>query len=51
MTSGPRFAGLEARGSVVSYLETAYGGHCGFIENLRMDAWAERQVLQLFAQA
>ncbi len=45
------FAGLEARGSVVSYLETAYGGHCGFIENLGMDAWAERQVLQLFEQA
>ena len=41
------FHTLEARGSVVSYQKTALGGHCGFIENWRMDSWAERQTCQL----
>ncbi len=41
------FRTLEARGSVVSYQKTALGGHCGFIENWRMDSWAERQTCQL----
>ncbi|TXH04152.1 MAG: alpha/beta fold hydrolase [Nevskiaceae bacterium] len=43
------FAGLEARGAVRAYLATARGGHCGFIENLRMSSWAEKRVLELLA--
>ncbi|MGH8461517.1 MAG: YheT family hydrolase [Stenotrophobium sp.] len=41
------FAGLAPRGSVVAYLPTARGGHCGFIENLKMSSWAEQRVLEL----
>lgn len=26
---------------------TRYGGHCGFIENLRLDSWIDRRILQL----
>lgn len=26
---------------------TRYGGHCGFIENLRMDSWLDRHIIQL----
>ena len=42
------FAGLAERGSMVRYLATAHGGHCGFIENLRLSSWAERRVLEWF---
>ena len=38
------FAGLEARGSVVAYEAPKHGGHCGFIENLGLECWAERRV-------
>ncbi|MBV8063402.1 MAG: alpha/beta fold hydrolase [Nevskia sp.] len=41
------FAGLEARGSVLHYQATAHGGHCGFIENLALDCWTEKQVVKL----
>jgi predicted alpha/beta-fold hydrolase len=41
------FAGLEARGSVIHYDAPARGGHCGFIENLALECWAERRVVQL----
>lgn len=41
------FAGLAPRGSVAAYLPTAHGGHCGFIENLKMSSWAETRVLEL----
>lgn len=41
------FDGLAVKGSVVSYLPTAHGGHCGFIENLRLSCWAENRVLEL----
>jgi predicted alpha/beta-fold hydrolase len=41
------FAGLEARGSVICYDAPPRGGHCGFIENLAMECWAERRVLEL----
>ena len=41
------FDGLAVRGSVLSYDATRHGGHCGFIENLRMSSWAEERVLQL----
>jgi len=41
------FEGLSARGSVVSFLSTRHGGHCGFIENLGLSSWAEQRVLEL----
>lgn len=43
------FEGLGARGSVLSFDATERGGHCGFIENLAMESWAERRVLELLA--
>jgi predicted alpha/beta-fold hydrolase len=41
------FKGLAPRGGVAAYLPTAHGGHCGFIENLKMGSWAEARVLEL----
>ncbi|MBL6751520.1 MAG: alpha/beta fold hydrolase [Nevskia sp.] len=41
------FAGLRAQGSVIAFDATRRGGHCGFIENLAMDCWAERRVGRL----
>lgn len=41
------FNGLAPRGNVAAYLPTAHGGHCGFIENMRMESWAEARVLEL----
>ena len=41
------FTGLEQRGAVKAYWATARGGHCGFIENLKMGCWAESRVLEL----
>lgn len=41
------FRGLAPRGNVVAYLPTERGGHCGFIENLKMGSWAEARVLEL----
>ena len=41
------FAGLEARGSVVSFLAPRHGGHCGFIEDYALECWAEKRVLEL----
>lgn len=41
------FRGLAPRGSVAAYLPTEHGGHCGFIENLKMGSWAEARVLEL----
>lgn len=38
------FTGLAARGSVISCDISERGGHCGFIENWRLDSWAERRV-------
>lgn len=43
------FSGLEARGSVISCDISERGGHCGFIENWRLDSWAERRVAALLA--
>lgn len=45
------FEGLSARGSVQAFLATDHGGHCGFIENLRMESWAEARVLDLLGRA
>lgn len=44
------FVGLAPRGSVKAFLATERGGHCGFIENLKMGSWAEKRVLELLAQ-
>lgn len=44
------FAGLEQRGAVLRYQPTAHGGHCGFIENLGLDCWVEKQVAELLAR-
>ncbi|WP_273457563.1 YheT family hydrolase [Nevskia ramosa] len=41
------FDGLGARGSVIAYDAPRRGGHCGFIENLRLESWAERRVAEL----
>lgn len=41
------FDGLAQRGSVVAYLPVLRGGHCGFIENLNLECWAEKRVLDL----
>lgn len=43
------FDGLAVRGSVIAYDAPARGGHCGFVENLSLDCWAERRVLALLA--
>ena len=45
------FDGLTAHGSVVSFLSTRHGGHCGFIEDLRLSSWAEARVLELLQGA
>lgn len=44
------FAGLRLTGSLRSLDITANGGHCGFIENLQLQSWAERRVLALLEQ-
>lgn len=41
------FEGLRAEGAVRAFLATDCGGHCGFIENWRMDSWAEARVMEL----
>jgi predicted alpha/beta-fold hydrolase len=41
------FAGLTASGALRALDITAHGGHCGFIENLQLQSWAERRVLAL----
>ncbi len=45
------FRGLT-QGQALRHLEiTAHGGHCGFIENLGLQSWAERRVLALLESA
>lgn len=45
------FRGLDTRGALQAFEITAHGGHCGFIENLGLESWAERRVLALLDQA
>ncbi len=44
------FADLSAQGALRALDITAHGGHCGFIENLQLQSWAERRVLALLEQ-
>ncbi|ARN74707.1 YheT family hydrolase [Oceanicoccus sagamiensis] len=30
---------------------TRYGGHCGYIQGLTMDSWADQRILELFAES
>ncbi len=45
------FRGLDVRGALQAFEVTAHGGHCGFIENLDLESWAERRVLSLLDAA
>ncbi len=45
------FQGLTARGSLRNLDVTRHGGHCGFIENLGMQSWAETRTLELLDSA
>lgn len=45
------FRGLGVRGALRAFEVTAHGGHCGFIENLGLDSWAEKRVLALLERA
>jgi uncharacterized protein len=42
------FTGLAPRDGL-QLLAPRYGGHCGFVENLRLRSWAEQRVLELLA--
>ncbi len=41
------FRSLKPTGALRALEVTAHGGHCGFIENLALESWAERRVLSL----
>lgn len=43
------FDGLRETGAVEAYRATPHGGHCGFIEDLQLNSWAEARVLELLA--
>lgn len=45
------FSGLRETGALRHLLTPAAGGHCGFIDDLGLSCWAERQTLQLLDQA
>nr|WP_240954285.1 alpha/beta fold hydrolase [Solimonas marina] len=45
------FQALRPQGALRAFDLTRYGGHCGFIEDLRYSSWAERRVLALLADA
>lgn len=45
------FEGLSVQGAIVDYTATRYGGHCGFIENYRLEGWAERWLRQQVERA
>ncbi|WP_293367592.1 alpha/beta fold hydrolase [Nevskia sp.] len=44
------FDGLGARGSMIAFDAPTRGGHCGFIENLQLESWAERRVVELLSR-
>jgi len=44
------FEGLKDRDGL-RFIAPRFGGHCGFVENLRLRSWAEKRVLDLFQQA
>lgn len=43
------FHGIEDREGL-RFLAPKYGGHCGFVQDLRLVSWAEQRVLELFEQ-
>jgi predicted alpha/beta-fold hydrolase len=43
------FDGLSATGSVVAYDRLDRGGHCGFVQNWRLEAWTEARVSNLLS--
>lgn len=45
------FEGLEERGAIRAFCRTRHGGHCGFIENYRLEGFAERWIVQQVAMA
>jgi len=45
------FSGLRAEGALHHLEVPQHGGHCGFIENLGLQSWAEKRVLTLFEHA
>jgi predicted alpha/beta-fold hydrolase len=44
------FSGLRAERALQHFEVTRHGGHCGFIENIGLQSWAESRVLDLFAR-
>lgn len=44
------FTGLVETGPIRAFITADHGGHCGFIENWRMDCWAEARVQDLLRQ-
>lgn len=44
------FDGLGVRGAVIAYDAPKRGGHCGFIENLALESWAEKRVVELLSR-
>lgn len=45
------FRQLRAHGSLRHLLAPVHGGHCGFIDNLDLDCWSERQALSMLDAA
>ncbi|TJY62077.1 alpha/beta fold hydrolase [Sinimarinibacterium sp. CAU 1509] len=45
------FSGLSAERALRHFEVTRHGGHCGFIENVGLQSWAETRVLAMFEQA
>ena len=43
------FEGLQVGGPLLAYEATERGGHCGFIQNWRLESWAEQRVTALIA--
>lgn len=35
----------------LTFTRTRYGGHCGFLKDLRLNSWADDQIVRVFTQA
>ena len=40
-----------ARSPALDVTLTAHGGHCGFVEDLALNNWVDRQIVYLFERA